>query len=190
MSATAIPVDVTLSPAEASALLDIPEKRVRKEIEHGLFGTKLSFAVAVYLRALTGLDMDPPVVGRRRLLERLGEALDRGRSVPDEIEIGGFFSLHVRSLVDDVAKRLQDFHAWCDARVVEDPNVLGGEPVFSGSRLAVRGIGSRLDRGEKIGLLREDYPYLTPTDLEFARLYARAYPRVGRPRESASSPSR
>jgi uncharacterized protein (DUF433 family) len=36
----------------------------------------------------------------------------------------------------------------------------------------------------------EDYPYLKAEDIEFARRYARAYPRVGRPRESAKAPAR
>lgn len=36
--------------------------------------------------------------------------------------------------------------------------------------------------------VREDYPYLDDEDLEFATLYAVAYPRVGRPREASSPP--
>jgi len=35
--------------------------------------------------------------------------------------------------------------------------------------------------------VREDYPYLSSEDLEFASLYARAYPPIGRPRERKSS---
>ena len=36
----------------------------------------------------------------------------------------------------------------------------------------------------------EDYPYLKAEDIEFARRFARAYPRVGRPRESTKASPR
>jgi uncharacterized protein (DUF433 family) len=38
-------------------------------------------------------------------------------------------------------------------------------------------------RGASIKEVREDYPYLKDEDIEFAPVYARAYPRMGRPRE-------
>ena len=38
-----------------------------------------------------------------------------------------------------------------------------------------------LERGESPEIVREGYPYVTAEDLEFARLFVRAYPRVGRP---------
>ena len=61
--------------------------------------------------------------------------------------------------------------------------VLGGEPTFPQSRLAVRHVGGMLLKGASKDELLDDYPYLTDVDIEFAPLYTRAYPRVGRPRE-------
>ena len=71
-----------------------------------------------------------------------------------------------------------------------DPEILGGEPVFAKSRLAVRQIGAMLLRGASIDDVRDDYPYLTDEDIEFAKLYAEAYPRVGRPREHGETAAR
>jgi uncharacterized protein (DUF433 family) len=68
--------------------------------------------------------------------------------------------------------------------VVRTAAVLGGEPVFRATRLSVRHVGGMLERGESPGTVREDYPYLTKEDLAFSRLFARAYPRVGRPRQA------
>jgi uncharacterized protein (DUF433 family) len=65
--------------------------------------------------------------------------------------------------------------------------ILGGEPVFPGSRLAVRHVGEMLGRGGEPREIWEDYPYLTEEDLAFARLYTLAYPKMGRPRARASS---
>jgi uncharacterized protein (DUF433 family) len=41
-------------------------------------------------------------------------------------------------------------------------------------------------KGASIDEVKEDYPYLKDEDIEFAKLYTVAYPRVGRPRETAS----
>ncbi|MCK6576113.1 DUF433 domain-containing protein [Myxococcota bacterium] len=59
--------------------------------------------------------------------------------------------------------------------------------MFPGSRLAVRHIGEMLARGADPAEVREDYPELTERDIEFARLFAVAYPRIGRPRGQAAA---
>jgi uncharacterized protein (DUF433 family) len=67
-------------------------------------------------------------------------------------------------------------------RVHEDDEILDGEPVFKGTRLAVRHIGGMRIKGESVEDITRDYPDLTPEDVEFARLYTEAHPLVGRPR--------
>lgn len=59
--------------------------------------------------------------------------------------------------------------------------VLSGEPVFEGTRIAVRFVGDRADR-EPLAELLEDYPTLTEDDVEFARMYAALGRPQGRPR--------
>jgi len=78
---------------------------------------------------------------------------------------------------------VNEFEEW-KTRLVSQDEVLGGEPVFAGSRLAVRRVGALAERGEPARAILADYPYLKPSDIEFARLYTKAYPRVGRPREA------
>jgi len=58
---------VSLSPAEVSALLEVPERRVRKEIEHGLLPSPpVDFQAAVYLWVVHSLnDLEPSVEWRR-----------------------------------------------------------------------------------------------------------------------------
>ncbi len=69
-------------------------------------------------------------------------------------------------------------------------DILGGEPVFPKSRLAVSRVAGLAERGESVRSILKDYPYLTEQDVAFARLFVRAYPRVGRPREQRQAPSR
>ncbi len=71
------------------------------------------------------------------------------------------------------------FMRWRELRVTSDPSVLGGEPVFSGTRLSVRRIGEAAEQGEAVATLLEDYPYLTIEDVEFARWFARDLPPRG-----------
>jgi uncharacterized protein (DUF433 family) len=77
--------------------------------------------------------------------------------------------------------KLARFHAWKDT-LVSNPNVMAGEIVFPRSRLTVRRIGEMLEQGESPNVVLEDYPELSPQDLELSRLFVKAYPRVGRPR--------
>ena len=46
-----------------------------------------------------------------------------------------------------------------------------------------------LEAGDTVEMILEDYPYLTSDDVEFARLYHRANPPKGRPREGAGDDS-
>ena len=95
--------------------------------------------------------------------------------------------LNMASLVRELGKRTERFERW-KKRLVENPDVMAGEAVFPKSRLTVRRIGQLLEQGESAAEIREDYLYLSDEDLEMARLYLRAYPRVGRPGAAHLSP--
>ncbi len=69
------------------------------------------------------------------------------------------------------------FLTWCEQRISADPSILGGEPVFAGTRLSVRRIAEAAERGETLARLLEDYPYLTEEDVAFARQFAIAHAR-------------
>jgi len=171
------------SPAEAAALLDIPERQVRKEVEHGLFTTRLTFATLVYLKALRTLGLELAVEDRKKVLAVVSKAV-RGSS--DSARISPILILELGMLVKEVRAKVERFTRWRDG-LSTDRRILGGEPVFPSSRLAVRHIGGMLERGAPASEVKEDYPYLTEQDLEFSRLFVRAYPRVGRPRESGQA---
>jgi uncharacterized protein (DUF433 family) len=186
---------VSLSPAEVSALLELPERRVRKEIEHGVLPSppRIDFQAAVYLWVLHSLsDLEPSVEWRRSLLASIRNHLVHAKvsSIPEDMELVHGVSLHLRSLAEEVCDRVLSFSRWRDRRVTSEPSILGGEPVFRGTRLSVRRIGEAAESPAAAAELLEDYPYLNHEDIEFAGRFARAYPRVGRPRESPKAPAR
>ncbi|HJU18125.1 MAG TPA: DUF433 domain-containing protein [Stellaceae bacterium] len=65
-------------------------------------------------------------------------------------------------------------------RVESRPDVLGGEPVFKGTRLSVRHIGGMILAGVPKSEIRADYPQLSLDDIAFAALFAGFKPLPGR----------
>jgi uncharacterized protein (DUF433 family) len=172
------------TPNEAAALIEISPKRIYKEIEYRIIRSdafnhhQLSFGTLVYLRALKEIDFDFSVSYRIKLHEELQNAWNQQVST---LEFGRFFSLNISEIVQELQILIDRFEDW-KAKLVNNPNILGGEIVFPGSRLSVKRVGGCLERGESLELLQEDYPYLTNEDFDFARIYFRAYPVQGRPR--------
>ncbi len=66
--------------------------------------------------------------------------------------------------------------------IVSDPEIMGGDPVFRGTRLAVHLIAGLLEQGASEADLREGYPQLTTEMVRFAPIYTGAYPLRDRPR--------
>jgi uncharacterized protein (DUF433 family) len=67
--------------------------------------------------------------------------------------------------------------------VVTDPEILGGEPVFVGTRVPVHLIAKLESEGSTAADLLEEYPRLTTDMIRLAPVYAQAYPPRGRPRK-------
>jgi uncharacterized protein (DUF433 family) len=170
------------TPNEAAALIEISPKRIYKEIEHSIisFGTpdRLSFATLVYLRALKEINFDFSVSYRIQLHQALQTACEQQLST---LEFGKFFTLKVGEIGQELQILVDRFETW-KSRLVSNPEILGGEIIFPNSRLSVQRIGGVLERGETVALLREDYPYLSDEDFDFAHIYVKAYPKQGRPK--------
>lgn len=173
-----------LTTSEVAALFDLDERRVRKDVEYGVFERiasppRFDLAEVVYLYTVAGIDFELGVEDRKRLYRMIAVAL-HGKK-PHDLELGAHVVVKLDSTVHDVEERLTEFERW-KKKLVEREDILGGEPVFPKSRLAVRHIGEMASRGASVEEITSDYPNLSKQDVEFAKRYAAAYPRVGRPR--------
>ncbi|MBI1777488.1 MAG: DUF433 domain-containing protein [Proteobacteria bacterium] len=65
--------------------------------------------------------------------------------------------------------------------IVHDPEIMGGQPVFRGTRVPVHAVVAMIEHGTEEAELLKGYPSLTKEKLDLARLYARAHPQRGRP---------
>ncbi|MGE0550470.1 MAG: DUF433 domain-containing protein [Kofleriaceae bacterium] len=173
-----------LTTSEVAALFDLDEGRVRKDVEYGVFERlksppRFELAEVVYLYLVARLGFELSIDDRKRVYRLIVGAASARRS--RDIELGQYFVMKLDSAFHHVEERLSDFEKW-KKKLVEREDVLGGEPAFPKSRLAVRHVGEMARRGAPVEEIIEDYPNLTKQDVEFAKRYVAAYPRVGRPR--------
>ncbi len=178
---------LALTTTEAAALTGLDERAVRKDVEHGILDTgsppRFAEVALVYLRACASFAFHLDAADRRRLYGEIADALACGRA---RLDLGSGWTLDVAAIARDLHGRLAAFEAWRSGLVTRE-DILGGETVFPGTRLAVRRVGELLLRGTDPAEVREDHPGLSDRDLEFARLFTVAYPRIGRPRGEAAA---
>jgi uncharacterized protein (DUF433 family) len=91
-------------------------------------------------------------------------------------------SFECKPLRQRVAKNLTAYR-WGKQRVVSSPEVLGGEPVFRGTRIPIQHVAALFRKGVPAREIVEDFPSLTARDLEYARLFSRFGDKPGRPRK-------
>lgn len=83
-----------------------------------------------------------------------------------------------KAIKNKVARPINLQYSDWEKRLVKDPEIMAGETVFPNSRLTVRRVAALLERGESKAVILEDYPYLKPMDLEFAKVYSQRDSRV------------
>ena len=59
-------------------------------------------------------------------------------------------------------------------RIIRDPNICGGEPVFRGTRVALRTVLASLAAGDGAEEILPDFPNLTAEDIRAAIAFAAA----------------
>ncbi|HEX8276973.1 MAG TPA: DUF433 domain-containing protein [Longimicrobiaceae bacterium] len=179
------------SPREAAFATGLSEKTINQAIDRAEVGVPgharsgaerlLGFPDLLYLRLRGDVGRLLSAEGKRRLRQQLAHAV-RGRQSPTAVSIGV-----VEVQVESEARALEEKLARIEeARtfVVSDPEVRAGEPVVRGTRIPVHALADLASQGADHDELLEDYPALTRESLEAALLYARMYPRRGRPRRA------
>jgi uncharacterized protein (DUF433 family) len=169
---------------EAAVLTGLPLKAVNNAIDKktisavaGEEGTRLLDA-----RALVSLSIE------RRLSDRL--APDLRRQVFDALAEaprsvvsleGGLLKIDLREPRREIATSLRELRR-ARRLVVSDPEIMGGDPIFRGTRVPVHMVARLLEQGSSQAELIKGYPRLTAEMVRLAPVYAAAYPLRGRPR--------
>lgn len=183
---------------EAAALIGVPEAHIRKAIEAGTIEPRVLRAgraprylfhsrdlLALALIFLFPLPL--PSVRKREiwnLFRGHQRSTDHWRLHGDALIASGDVPLQVdlKPLKSRLFEELQVFRSG-RSRIVRDPSIVGGDPVFEGTRIPLAHIVGLLRRGVPYEEIREDYPRLSEGDLAYAALVARMKPDPGRPRK-------
>ena len=179
------PHETLFTPTEAAVLTGLPLKAVNNAIDK-----KTISAVAgdeggrlLDARALVSLSLE------RRLSDRIApelrrqvfDALAGSRRNVVSLE-GGLVKIDLREPRRELATSLRELRR-ARRLVVSDPDIMGGDPVFRGTRVPVHMIAELVAKGSTPAELIEGYPRLTAEMIRLAPVYAAAYPLRGRPRQ-------
>ena len=110
----------------------------------------------------------------RYLFDNPKAKVARDRSVSVDIRL---MKSEVRSGLSSLARARRS--------IASDEAVLGGAACIRGTRIPAHDIAEMLANGDDSRAIREAYPALVEEQIEAAVLYARAYPRRGRPRRGS-----
>jgi len=193
-------VTAKFSLKEAAVIADVPESAVRKSIEgkrihpeKQIVGrvTRYRFNARdlLYLKAMREFPLalrHDDWLAWQEIIE--SKCASSGRWYVDDSEVvtrSGEIVVRVelQDLIKTLTKRLRSFLRG-RRRIVSDPDILGGEPVFAGTRIPLSHIVGLFAKKVSIEEIKEDYPSLSFSDLEYAAMIARMKPNSGRPRKS------
>ena len=187
MDATETQDTPLFTPTEAAVLTRLSVKAVNNAIDKKTIlataGKRAGYNTRLLdLRALMSLTLERRLADgfapelRRKVFDALAGAPRNTVSLD-----GGFLKIDLREPRRELAASLRELRR-ARQLVVSDPDILGGEPVFRGTRVPVHVIASLLEQGSTENDVLEGYPRLTASMVRLAPTYATAYPLRGRPR--------
>lgn len=176
------------TPAQAAAVTGLPLAAVHKAIDRRVIRPRAARSGGTVRRLLTKeqliyLQLEAeglrllPVETRRKIAASI-ERSPKTKKLPVAnatallVEIGG-----ARRRVERQLKQL----ARIEEMVVSDPEIMGGTPVFKGTRIPVDLVADMVAQGAAAEEILEGYPTLNREKIAIAPLYMRAFPRRGRP---------
>lgn len=172
-----------LTTNEAACVTGVPLRQVHRIIDAGLLDAAAQGgdgARAIRRDGLVGLKLAYETSGiltldgRRRLVRYL---LDHPAAM--QVRERGV-SVDVRSIWGDVRRGLS-LLARARGAVSRDPAVHSGTPCIKGTRIPAHDVAEMLANGHGASSIQEFFPQLSQAQIELAAIYARAYPRRGRP---------
>ena len=183
------PSDSSLfTPAEAAVLTRLSLKAVNNAIDKNFVSAVVRSGTTgagrfLNQRALLALALEYRLANRffpevrRRLFDALMASPRKTLLSVDE----GLVKVDLQEPRRDLAASLRALRR-ARSLVVTDAEILGGDPVFRGTRVPVHLIAAMLEQGSTEADILKAYPRITAEMVRLASSYAQAYPVRGRPR--------
>lgn len=143
---------------------------------------RLPLAAVPYLSAINDEWLRDLPVSRKR---HLWTIVSRSRlAVADrlaEVRLNETITLDLEGLAGTRTRNALAYRVARDIHLVADDTILGGTPVIRDTRLTVYSVLGRLEEGDTVADLVEDYPDISEAAFLAAATYARTHPLRGRP---------
>jgi uncharacterized protein (DUF433 family) len=175
---------VLMTANEAASVTGVPLRHVHRIIDAGLLGGAVKRrhnARLLARKALVGLKLAHDTADVLTLESRRAVVATAIRHPSQSTIRADLIVVNARPAAKAVRSGLDQL---TKARriVASVPDVLGGTPVFKGTRVPVHDIADMLANGDEPAAIVRAYPQLDGDRVRLASIYALAYPRRGRPR--------
>lgn len=188
-----MPAELTIN--EAAHLAGVSTKLIEKSVESGILRAekvtdglthrltrRLPLAAVPYLSAINDEWLrDLPVARKRRIWAIVSRSRLVGEARLSEVRLNDTITLDLEGMAGTRTRIAYAYRVARDAHLVADKAILGGTPVIGGTRLTVYAVLGRLEGGDTIADLLEDYPDVPEAAFHAAETYARTHPLRGRP---------
>ncbi|ESQ93524.1 hypothetical protein ABAC460_00210 [Asticcacaulis sp. AC460] len=176
-------VEKSYSLAQAAAISGVKvktvhnaiDKRIVQALPTGTTKRRLSADGILRLKLWYGIGSALSADKRERLFQGLATAPTARHVKADDLLI-----VDVGAARDQVEAGLRQLEE-AESLIHSTKAILGGTPVFKGTRIPVRLVASMLDQGATSAEILEGYPALKAPWLDLARIWVSAHPAVGRP---------
>ncbi|HLY55082.1 MAG TPA: DUF433 domain-containing protein [Stellaceae bacterium] len=181
---TRIAVSRRYTPQEAAALAGVRLQRIQNAITAGRLGRR--FAVASTGRRRIDLAAVLTFATAHRLGKvriepaTLYRAFRKAGLPHGPVPVTDSVTIDAARLIGPVVRNVELYET-ARKRIVSDPAIMGGVPIVKGTRIPARTLHARIEGGDSIGSVLEDYPYLDRDTVEAAVLFVAANPARGRP---------
>ena len=179
---------IEFTPAQASAVANLPLRTVHKLIERRLIRPRLRRIGRSFQRMLTReqllyLRLEAkgvrllPIAARRSIAKKIEKTpeIDAMCLAEDSALV-----IEVKSTRRELEQDLKKLQR-AEAMIVSDPDIMRGSPVYRGTRIPVKLVAHMLSQGATPEEIVEGYPSLDKEKVALAPLYVQAFPRRGRP---------
>jgi uncharacterized protein (DUF433 family) len=172
--------------AEASWVTGLSVKAVNKAIEDAAVPVRIVRAGGVRRRFVpyaSLLCLQLHAEGLKQLPLRMRrEVFRRVLSEPQQkqLKYSDALIIDVGGARGKMSSKLQNLEK-ASGTVQADPEIMGGTPVFRGTRIPVYLVADMIEQGASIEEVLEGYPSLTREMAQYAGVYATTHPRRGRP---------
>jgi len=152
----------------------VPKRRKRAE-------TVISEDGLAVMVMLGYAKLDLPVKAKQLVRHWISQERPFAKKGEQALRLSEVIVLRVPEPAREVVAEAEAYAADRDRFIASNPHIFGGQPVIAGTRIPVHTVAQRLDAGDTVDVLAEDYPHVDPRAFEVAARYARTHPRRGRP---------